>query len=178
MRSPMHETDASDNSTAPRDRGAPDRAKLQREKLIHSLLSQAPARPAGVVRLGMDLVHVPRIEESLRDFGSRFANKLFTEAEIAHAESSPTERAARYAARFAAKEATIKALSLSDAGVSWRDMEVQRADDGACTLVVRGQALAAARALHIGGWLICLSHDGEYAAAVVAALSDTAEPPP
>jgi len=126
----------------------------------------------------MDLVHIARIEESLRDFGSRFTSKLFTQAEIAYAESSPTDHAARLAARFAAKEATIKALSLSDAGVNWRDMEVQRAEDGACSLVVRGEALAAARALHIGGWLVCLSHDGEYAAAVVAALSDTAEPPP
>lgn len=151
---------------------------MQRQKLIHSLLSQAPAQLHGVVRLGMDLVHIERIEESLRDFGSRFAQKLFTDAEIAYAESSPTERAARYAARFAAKEATIKALSLSDAGVSWRDMEVQRAADGACSLVLGGEALAAARALRIGGWLVCLSHDGDYAAAVVAALSDTAEPHP
>ena len=75
----------------------------------------------------MDLVHVPRIDESLRDFGERFAERLFTDAEIAYADSSPTERAARYAARFAAKEATIKALSLSEAGVDWRDMEVERA---------------------------------------------------
>lgn len=123
----------------------------------------------------MDLVHIPRIEESLRAFGPRFAQKLFTDAEIAYAQSSPTEQAARFAARFAAKEATIKALSLGDAGVNWRDMEVQRAGDGACTLVLRGQALEAARALHIGGVLVCLSHDGEYGAAVIAALSDTAE---
>ncbi|MFL6694461.1 MAG: holo-ACP synthase, partial [Ramlibacter sp.] len=97
------------------------------------------------------------------------------DAEIAYAQDSPTQQAARLAARFAAKEATIKALSLSDAGVDWRDMEVHRADDGACTLVLRGQALEAARALHIGAVLVCLSHDGEYGAAVVAALSDTAE---
>lgn len=140
------------------------------------MVGQLPAKLPGVVRLGMDLVHVPRIEDSLRDFGGRFTGKLFTDAEIAYAESSPMECAARFAARFAAKEATIKALSLSDAGVNWRDMEVQRAGDGACSLVLRGEALAAARLLHIGGWLVCLSHDGEYAAAVVAALSDTAEP--
>jgi len=126
----------------------------------------------------MDLVHVPRIAESLRDFGSRFAQRLFTEAEIAYAQSSEAERDARFAARFAAKEATIKALSLSEAGVNWRDMEVQRADDGACSLVLRGEALAAAHALRINRVLVCLSHDGDYAAAVVAALSDTDEPPP
>jgi holo-[acyl-carrier protein] synthase len=124
----------------------------------------------------MDLVHVPRIEESLRDFGSRFTHKLFTDAEIAYAQGSPTEQAARLAARFAAKEASIKALSLSDAGVNWREMEVQRAPDGACTLVLHGRALEAARALRISSVLVCLSHDGDYAAAVVAALSDTVEP--
>ena len=126
----------------------------------------------------MDLVHVPRVAESLRDFGSRFAQRLFTEAEIAYAQSSEAERDARFAARFAAKEATIKALSLSDAGVNWRDMEVRRADDGACSLVLRGEALAAARALRISKVLVCLSHDGDYAAAVVAALSDTDESAP
>jgi holo-[acyl-carrier protein] synthase len=55
-------------------------------------------------------------------------------------------------------------------------VEVVRADDGSCSIVLRGVALEAARALHVGRVLVCLSHDGEYAAAVVAALSDTAEP--
>lgn len=151
---------------------------MHSQKLIHSLSSQWTAALPGVVRLGMDLVHVPRIEESLRDFGQRFAQRLFTDDEIAYAQSSEAEKAARFAARFAAKEATIKALSLSEAGVNWRDMEVRRADDGACSLVLRGEALAAARALRIKRVLVCLSHDGDYAAAVVAALSDTDEPPP
>ena len=151
---------------------------MHSQKLIHSLSSQWPATLPGVVRLGIDLVHVPRIADSLRDFGERFARRLFTEAEIAYAQSSDAERDARFAARFAAKEATIKALSLSEAGVNWRDMEVQRADDGSCAMVLGGEALAAARALRINRVLVCLSHDGDYAAAVVAALSDTVEPPP
>ena len=151
---------------------------MHSQKLIHSLSSQWPATLPGVVRLGIDLVHVPRIADSLRDFGDRFAQRLFTEAEIAYAQGSEAERDARFAARFAAKEATIKALSLSEAGVNWRDMEVQRADDGSCAMVLRGEALAAARALRINRVLVCLSHDGDYAAAVVAALSDTVEPPP
>ena len=149
---------------------------MHSQKLIDSLLSQAPARLGGVVRLGIDLVHIPRIQDSLRDFGDRFTRKLFTDDEVAYALGSPSECAARLAARFAAKEASIKALSLSDAGVNWREMEVVRAADGACSLVLHGQALEAARALHIGRLLVCLSHDGEYAAAVVAALSDTDEP--
>ncbi|WP_427913283.1 holo-ACP synthase [Ramlibacter sp. MMS24-I3-19] len=149
---------------------------MHSQNLIQSLSSQWPATLPGVVRLGIDLVHVPRIAESLRDFGDRFAQRLFTDAEIAYARSSGSEQAARFAARFAAKEATIKTLSLSDAGVNWRDMEVQRAADGACSLVLRGEALAAARSMGVGRLLVSLSHDGDYAAAVVAALSDTDEP--
>ena len=151
---------------------------MHSQKLIHSLSSQWPATLPGVVRLGIDLVHVPRISDSLRDFGERFAQRLFTEAEIANAQSTEAEREARFAARFAAKEATITALSLSEAGVNWRDMEVQRGDDGSCAMVLGGAALAAARALRINRVLVCLSHDGDYAVAVVAALSDMAEPPP
>lgn len=144
-------------------------------QLIQALSKELSGRP--VQRIGMDLVHIPRIAESLRDFGERFARRFFTAAEIAYAESSPAQRLERYAARFAAKEATIKALSLSEAGLDWRDVEVVRADDGSCSLALRGQAQASAAALGIGNVLVCLSHDGEYAAAVVAALSDTAESP-
>ncbi|RYZ01019.1 MAG: holo-[acyl-carrier-protein] synthase, partial [Comamonadaceae bacterium] len=130
----------------------------------------------GLLGLGIDLVHVPRIEESLRDFGDAFASRLFTPAEIAYVRASTVDQAQRFAARFAAKEATIKALSLSDAGVNWRDMEVVRAEDGSTTLALRGVALEKANAMGVGRSLVCLSHDGEYAAAVVAALSDKAEP--
>jgi holo-[acyl-carrier protein] synthase len=150
---------------------------LHSQQLIESLSSQMPARPSGVVRLGIDLVHIPRIEQSLAEFGDAFARKLFADGEIAYCEGSPHDRAQRYAARFAAKEAAIKALSLSEAGLDWRDVEVVRADDGACSLALRGEAEKAARSLGVGRVLVCLSHDGEYAAAVVAALSDTAEPP-
>jgi len=171
----MPETDAGDNSTGSPRRGAPDGAKLHSQKLIHSLLGQWPAPLPGIVRLGIDLVHIPRIEDSLREFGERFTGRLFTTREIAYAQSSPHDQAQRLAARFAAKEAAIKALSLSDAGVNWRELEVERADDGACTLVLHGTALQAARTQGVGQLLVCLSHDGEYAAAVVAALSDTDE---
>lgn len=147
---------------------------LRAGQLIQSLSKELSAWP--VHSIGVDLVHIARIEESLRDFGDRFARRFFTPGEIAYAESAPLHRLERYAARFAAKEAAIKALSLSEAGLDWRDVEVVRADDGACTLELRGAALHAARARRVGRVLVCLSHDGEYAVAVVAALSDTDEP--
>ena len=143
-------------------------------QLIQGLSKELSGWP--VRRIGMDLVHIPRIEESLRNFGARFTQRFFTPAEIEYAESAPTQRLERYAARFAAKEAAIKALSLSEAGLDWRDVEVVRAADGACSLELGGVAREAAAAQGIARVLVCLSHDGEYAAAVVAALSDTAEP--
>lgn len=135
-----------------------------------------PSRLPGLVGLGMDLVHIARIEESLRDFGERFLARQFTAGEVAYACEVPAQRGERLAARFAAKEACIKALGLHDAGVNWRDIEVVRAADGSCTLALRGAALAAARALGVARVLVSLSHDGDYAAAVVAAVSDKAEP--
>lgn len=123
--------------------------------------------------MGIDVVHIPRIEESLRTIGERFEQRMFTPAEAAYARSVPAQRAERLAARFAAKEAAIKALSLSEAGVDWRDIEVVRGEDGSCSLALHGKALEAALLQKVSGALVCLSHDGDYAAAVVAVLSDT-----
>ncbi len=147
-------------------------AGMHTSQLIQALSKELSATGARVVGLGLDLVHVPRIEESLRSFGERFEDRMFTAAEAQYARSAPASRAERLAARFAAKEAAIKALSLSEAGVDWRDIEVVRQDDGRCELALHGRAREAADALRVTRALVCLSHDGEYAAAVVAAVSD------
>ncbi len=145
---------------------------MHTEKLIHALSKELSATASRLIGLGLDLVHVPRIEESLRSFGDRFEERMFTEGETQYARSAPPARAERLAARFAAKEAAIKALSLSEAGVDWRDIEVVRHPDGRCELALHGRAREAADALGVTRALVCLSHDGEYAAAVVAAVSD------
>lgn len=145
---------------------------MREEQLIRALSKELSGQLGELVAIGIDLVHVPRIEESLRTVGERFVQRMFTEAEAAYAAGSPPARAERLAARFAAKEAAIKALNLSEVGVDWRDLEVVRHDDGRCELVLHGRALEHARARGVGRTLVCLSHDGEYAAAVVAALSD------
>jgi holo-[acyl-carrier protein] synthase len=144
-------------------------------KLINALSNGLAVTGGRVVGLGIDVVHIPRIEESMRSFGECFAERMFTAAEAEYARSAPQQQAERLAARFAAKEATIKALSLSEAGVDWRDIEVVRQQDGSCGLALHGKALDAARARGVASALVCLSHDGDYAAAVVAVLSDTAE---
>lgn len=124
------------------------------------------------LRVGLDVVEVSRIRESLCNFGDRFVRRLFSAAEISYATQSQVHCAERLAARFAAKEAAIKAFSLGELGVDWRDIEVQKLADGACRLALHG--LAASQALHLGvcNIALSLSHDGDYAAAVVTALCD------
>nr|WP_236589364.1 holo-ACP synthase [Ramlibacter aurantiacus] len=135
-----------------------------------------PATGRGLVRLGIDLAHIPRIRESLARFGDSFEHRLFTPEEIAYARAAPALHAERLAARFAAKEATIKALSLADAGVNWREMEVVREADGHCHMRLHGRVLDIARTAGVDRLLLSLTHDGDYAAAVVGVLSDKVEP--
>ena len=120
-------------------------------------------------RLGFDVVQISRIAESVRDFGESFKNRLFTKEELRYAQSSENLCAERLAARFAAKEAAIKALQLSEAGVAWRDMEVRKLPDGSCEMVLHGRAAERARAMGATRLLVSLSHDGDYAGAVVMA---------
>jgi len=116
------------------------------------------------MRVGIDLVRVSAIAESLEMFGQRFLQRVYTPAEIAYATSVPALSASRLAARFAAKEATRKALRLD--GVGWRDIEVVRQPDGACDVVVHGRA----RMLWGPDPLaLSMSHEDDHATAVVIA---------
>lgn len=123
------------------------------------------------LRVGVDLVRVSRVEESIAAFGERFVTRVFTAGEIAYADGAPgpAERAERLAARFAAKEATIKALSLTDVGTDWRAIEVVKDAHGAPSLVLHGSAAAAARAESVTELSLSLSHEGDQAIAVVVA---------
>ncbi len=117
---------------------------------------------APALSVGIDLVQVARIAESIATFGDRFVRRVFTDQEIAYAGSSPEMAPMRFAARFAAKEAAKKALGLADAGVGWRDIEVVRAPSGAVTLSLHGAA-----AVPHDGLAVSISHEGDYATAVV-----------
>lgn len=122
------------------------------------------------MRVGMDVVDIRRISESIDTFGSRFVQRLFSESEISYALDGEGQAPQRLAARFAAKEAAIKAFDLSEAGVSWRDIEVQKLPNGACRLALHGKAASHAQQLGVCEIALSLSHDGDYAAAVVTAL--------
>lgn len=118
-----------------------------------------------MIRVGTDLVQISRIAASLETFGERFVARVFTAAEAAYA-TTP----ARLAARFAAKEAVKKALQLD--GVSWTDIEVARRDNGACDVVLHGAARAAADALGARELALSMSHEGDYATAMVVAACE------
>lgn len=117
--------------------------------------------------VGIDLVQVSRIAESLERFGERFLRRLFTDHEIAYAHAAPTLTAQRLAVRFAAKEATFKALGLTDRGVGWRQIEVRSSADGVPQILLHGEASAHAQAAGFHQLAVSLSHEGDFATAVV-----------
>ena len=119
--------------------------------------------------MGIDIVQISRIQESLLAFGDRFACRLFTERERGDADQRAELAPRRYAARFAAKEAALKAFDLAHAGVNWRDIEVLADPWGGCSLRLHGKAARLVDALPAENISLSLSGDGDYALAVVVA---------
>ena len=96
-----------------------------------------------ILGIGSDIIDIRRIEQTLERFGDRFIHRIYTETERARAERKPLERAATYAKRFAAKEATSKALGTGiKQGVFWRDMGVANMASGQPTMRLTGGAAA------------------------------------
>jgi holo-[acyl-carrier protein] synthase len=122
--------------------------------------------------VGIDLVRVSRVAASLERFGERFLKRIFTDGEIAYATAAPAFTAERLAARFAAKEATVKALDLAERGVGWREIEVTRRPSGGCDLKLHGAARAAAVEAGVDELAVSLSHEGDYATAVVMTMRE------
>jgi holo-[acyl-carrier protein] synthase len=122
--------------------------------------------------VGMDLVDIRRIRASLDQFGERFTTRVFTSHERAYADSSEVLRAERYAARFAAKEAVLKAFGLAGKGVSWRDIETFRHPDGHCEIRLHGMAERLMKNVQAAQTALSLTHDGDYAAAIVVACRE------
>jgi holo-[acyl-carrier protein] synthase len=119
-------------------------------------------------RVGFDLVEIARFARVLERRADAFRRRVFTDAEWSHAEARP-DRASVLAARFAAKEAVMKALGTGwGAGVSWREVEVAGGGRSKPALRLHGRAaaIAAARGVRVE---VSLSHDGPTAGAVAIA---------
>ena len=116
-----------------------------------------------MIGLGLDAVDVERFERVLQRTPS-VANRMFTDGEL------ETPGVERLAARFAAKEAVMKALGVGLGAFALRDVEVVRAESGAPELVLHGAAAALADGLGVTSWKVSLTHTAHTAVAVVAAL--------
>ncbi len=121
-----------------------------------------------IVGIGMDLVHIARVERLLSSKGHRALERLFTEGERRYA-LARVEPARHLAARVAAKEAAFKALSGTTRAhaISWREMEVVIGAHGRPELVLHGLARERADHLSIVRTWLSMTHDGATAAAVV-----------
>jgi holo-[acyl-carrier protein] synthase len=113
-----------------------------------------------IVGVGVDIVDVARFEESLART-PKLRDRLFTETERAYPLPS-------LAARFAAKEALAKAVGAPKT-LRWHDAEISRGDDGRPQLTVRGTVAEVADKLGVRQWHVSLSHDGDFAVAMVIA---------
>lgn len=110
---------------------------------------------------------VGRIRQSIARYGDRFLNRIFTDRERAYA-ASKANSAERFAARFAAKEAGMKAIGTGwNRGVTWKDFEVANQASGRPTLRLTGVAQEIASGLGVRSISISLTHTTETAFAVV-----------
>jgi len=122
-----------------------------------------------IVGIGVDVVHIPRIRGAIERWQERFLGRVFTPDELAYARRR-RDPAEHLAARFAAKEATLKALGTGLAmGARWREVEVRRARGEPPRMALSGRtaALGAARGVRV--LHVSLTHDGDYAVAQVLA---------
>jgi len=115
--------------------------------------------------IGVDLALIPRLRDVVERWDERFLRRVFTDEEIAYCRRR-RDPIPHFAARFAAKEATLKALGTGlRMGVKWREMEVRRERGEAPTMVLSGRCRAIALAKGAGHVLLSLTHDGDYAMA-------------
>jgi holo-[acyl-carrier protein] synthase len=120
-----------------------------------------------IICTGIDIIEIDRIQNVLSQYGNRFLNKIFTPDEIQYCRG----RSPNLAGRFAAKEATMKALKTGARGVSWKDIEVIRASNGAPSIKLYNRALARSESLGVSSLSISFSHSRDYAVASVIASS-------
>ncbi len=120
-----------------------------------------------IAGIGVDLCEVDRMEAAIKRHGERLLTRIYTEAERAYCESRPN-RMERFAGRFAAKEAAMKAVGTGwSRGVGWRDFEVTRAASGQPVIVFHGVAQKIAGELGVTRALVSITHTKNMAMAQV-----------
>src|SRR5271165_3448690 len=119
--------------------------------------------------MGVDLAEVPRIRSAVERHGQHFLERVYTKRELAYVDRrGAVNRFERLAARFAAKEAGMKAIGTGwRRGVGWQDFEVSNLSSGRPTLLLHGVAEKVAAELGVRNVVLSLTHTAEQAMAVV-----------
>ncbi len=120
-----------------------------------------------VLSIGADVVEIDRIRRITTE-RPRFVDRVYTEGEQAYCRRA-IDPAERFAARFAAKEAVMKALGVGLGGTDFVEIEVTKLESGQPVLALHGRAARRAEELGIGGWLLTLSHSDTVALAIAVA---------
>ena len=127
--------------------------------------------------IGIDLVQIPRLRRVVERWQDRFLERVFTEEELAYCRAR-RDPVPHLAARFAAKEAGLKALGTGlRLGVRWRELEVRRERGQPPVLVLSGRSRAIGEARGGRRMLLTLTHEGEYACAQAMLVDDEASTP-
>jgi holo-[acyl-carrier protein] synthase len=120
-----------------------------------------------IVGMGIDIAEVPRIRQAIERHGRRFIDRVYTPGEIAYVERK-ANRFERYAARFAAKEAGMKAIGTGwRRGVRWQDFEVANLPSGKPTLLLHGVAAEVAARLSVTNIALSITHTAQEGVAIV-----------
>ena len=143
-----------------------------RKTMVPTIPSPCSWEPEAIMplRVGFDLVSVAAVDGELRaSTRDRYLARVYTEREVAECTTGGTVSAERLAARFAAKEATIKVLPASTVGFSFREIEAVRAPSGRVDIELTGTAAELADAAGIIALSVSLTHEAGMAGAVVVA---------
>ncbi len=114
--------------------------------------------------IGIDIIEIARIERAIARWGESFLHRVYTDSEL----SLCHKKLSSLAARFAGKEAVIKALGTQNKGIGWREIEILSEPDGKPLVHLHGKARNQANSLGLDNLAISLSHSKEYAVALVA----------
>ena len=118
-----------------------------------------------MLRTGVDLIEIKRLERVIARYGERFTRRVFTDQELSEAKNL-----ASLAGRFAAKEAVSKALGTGIGAVTWQEIEILRGSQREPVLHLHGRAATLAYQLELHEWSVSLSHSENYAIAMVVAV--------
>ena len=152
--------------------GVRDKRSEDRGDAPASHRSEDLTPPPGTTELGIDIIKVSRIRDSLARFGRRFPRRVLTDAEDRYVRDRPET----FAGRWAAKEAVSKVLGLGVRGVGWREIEVLPDRAGKPHVYLHDRAALRAANLELTGIAVSITHERSMAAAV--ALGEREEEAP